>query len=99
MTSSTSTCMEYTEKIRDVTGAPNFKEISSFLNCLQETFAPLLGHRDAAEVIVKQPTDKLTPHTHVHRSNKKQTPQRIPDVKSQDEFPALGVTMKKTPPQ
>ena len=93
MTSSISTCMEYTGRLRDASGAANFKEISSFLNFLQETFAPLLSHRDA-----EQSNDKLTSPGTVHRGNKEQT-QRIPNVKSQDEFPTLGVSVKKTSPQ
>jgi len=86
--------MEYIEKIKDATGVPNYKEISSFLNFLQETFTPLLGHRDA-EVNVKQSSGKLTTPDAVHKSNKKQN-QKVPDVKSQDEFPALGMPVKKT---
>lgn len=84
--------MEYTNKIKDTTGAPNFKEISSFLNFLQETFAPLLGHKDS-EVNVRQSNDKLT--TTEPKPSKKQG-QKIPDVKSQDEFPSLSVSVKKT---
>ena len=88
--------MEYTGRIRDATGAPNFKEISSFLSFLQETFAPLLSHRDADTV--KHSIDKLTSPSTVHKGSKKQT-QKIPDVKSQDEFPVLGVLVKKTAPR
>lgn len=88
--------MEYIGNVRDVTGAPNFKEISNFLNFLQETFAPLLGHRDA-DVTVKHSNEKL-PIDGLHKSSKKQS-QRIPDVKSRDEFPALGVSVKKISPR
>lgn len=92
MTSSLSTCMEYTGRLRDASGAANFKEISSFLNFFQETFVPLLSHKDA-----EQSNDKLTSPSTVHRGNKEQN-QKIPDVKSQEEFPALGVSVKKTSP-
>lgn len=86
--------MEYTGKIRDATGAPNFKEISNFLNFLREAFAPLLGHRDA-DINVKQANGKSIPADTLH---KKQS-QKIPDVTSQDEFPALSVSVKKTSPR
>ena len=89
--------MEYTGKLRDATGAPNFKEISNFLNFLRETFAPLLGHRDA-DINVKQANGKSIPADMLPKGGKKQT-QRIPDVTSQDEFPALGVSVKKTSPR
>ena len=88
--------MEYIGNVRDATGAPNFKEISNFLNFLQETFAPLLSHRDA-DVTVKHSNEKL-PIDALHKSSKKQS-QRIPDVKSRDEFPALGVSVKKISPR
>lgn len=89
--------MEYTEKIRDATtAAPSFKEISNFLNFLQETFAPLLAHKDG-EINVKHSKDKASDKvtTTLHKNIKKQS-QMIPDVKSQDEFPTLGMLVKKS---
>ena len=83
--------MEHIGKIRDDSGAPNLKEVSNFLTFLQETFAQLLSHRDAD--IVKQFSEKVTITDTLHVKNSKK--QRIPDVKSQDEFPALSNMMAK----
>ena len=88
--------MEYITKIRDDSGALNFKEVSNFLSFLQETFAPLLSDRDAD--ITKQSSEKVTIADTLHSKSSKK--QRIPDVKSQYEFPALSnVLARKISPR
>ena len=85
--------MEFTTKIRDETGAPNFKEILNFLTFLQETFTPLITQRDGGKSVKTLDATKVTPVLKKHSpcQNKK-----IPDVKSPEEFPALGVQTKKS---
>jgi len=85
--------MEFTTKIRDETGAPNFKEILNFLTFLQEIFSPLLTQRNGGENVKQLDAAKGTPVLKKHSPCQSK---RIPDFKSPEEFPALGVQTKKS---